>query len=294
VLNFGRHMKFGRELGMAVGLGETLDLSNTLGGGVEKETAIAAVAELLKGCSWLTTLILYASGCDDANKLKDAGITQLCSAIKANKETKLATLDISSNNMSLHGVNAVASMLSVSASLIRLSVSYNDLHGSGAAFGKALKLSSSLEQLEMYSCNLGPDDGDGLAAGIAASRSLLCLDLRDNKLRLEGVQPLAVALMANSVLTRLDLSLNGLEGSGEVLGEALKANSSLKVLGLYGCSLGPEDGKGLAGGIAACASLTGCDIRRNPFGVEGRAALCKAGPPNLKVWMEFHGKSARE
>ena len=45
--------------------------------------------------------------------------------------------------------------------------------------------------------------------------------------------------------------MNNIKGSGEALGEALKANKSLKELNLEFCSLGPEDGKGLAGGVKA-------------------------------------------
>ena len=49
---------------------------------------------------------------------------------------------------------------------------------------------------------------------------------------------------------------NEIGGSCEALGEALEANSSLKKLDMVGCELEPEDGKGLAGGLAIHASLT--------------------------------------
>ena len=55
---------------------------------------------------------------------------------------------------------------------------------------------------------------------------------------------------------RYSLRENNIKGSGEALGEALKTNSSLKGLDLGFCSLGPEDGKGLAGGMLVNASLT--------------------------------------
>ena len=54
------------------------------------------------------------------------------------------------------------------------------------------------------------------------------------------------------------------------MGEALKANSSLTTLIMYDCSLGPEDGKGLAAGVAASASLTKVRAACSPL------ALCSS------------------
>ena len=69
------------------------------------------------------------------------------------------------------------------------------------------------------------------------------------------------------------LSGNKIKGSGEALGGALKVNSSLKELYMADCGLGPEDARGLAGGIAVHASLTKLDTRVNGLGSEGKAAL---------------------
>ena len=66
---------------------------------------------------------------------------------------------------------------------------------------------------------------------------------------------------------------NNIKGSGAAFGEALKANSSLKELHMQHCRLGPEDAKGLAGGIAVHASLNKLDARANGLGSEGKAAL---------------------
>ena len=46
-----------------------------------------------------------------------------------------------------------------------------------------------------------------------------------------------------------------LTGSGRALGEALKTNSSLEKLEMVNCKLGPEDAKGLAGGVAVNTAL---------------------------------------
>ena len=43
---------------------------------------------------------------------------------------------------------------------------------------------------------------------------------------------------------------NNIKGSGEAFGDAFRANSSLKELTMWGCSLEPEDAKGLAAGLS--------------------------------------------
>ena len=52
------------------------------------------------------------------------------------------------------------------------SVAGNNLKGSGAAFGEALKANSSLKGLGMQQCSLGPEDAEALAAGLAANTTL--------------------------------------------------------------------------------------------------------------------------
>ena len=68
---------------------------------------------------------------------------------------------------------------------------------------------------------------------------------------------------ALSAVLPCSLSFNNIKGSGEALGEALKVNSSLKELRMQECGLGPEDAKGLAGGIAVHGSLTSLDLSKN-------------------------------
>ena len=94
-------------------------------------------------------------------------------------------------------------------------------------------------------------------AGVLPRFSVLqTLDLSDNKLGGEGASELAGWLRGGASLTSLILSHNNIKGSGEALGEALKANTSLKKLEMSNCGLDAEDGKGLAGGLAVHAPLT--------------------------------------
>ena len=64
------------------------------------------------------------------------------------------------------------------------------------------------------------------------------------------------ALLICCAFVPRSVSGNYLKGSGEALGEALKANTSLKKLEMSTCGLDAEDGKGLAGGLAVHAPLT--------------------------------------
>ena len=72
-----------------------------------------------------------------------------------------------------------------------------------------------------------------------------------------------IAGETNNTLTELRIDLGGPLAGGDLsyaadkaLGEALKTNSSLKELNMVNCELGPEDVRGLAGGIAVHSSLT--------------------------------------
>ena len=63
---------------------------------------------------------------------------------------------------------------------MQVNLTHNNLRGSGAAIGEALKTSTSIKKLEMLNCSLGPEDASGLAGGISASASLTMLDARRN------------------------------------------------------------------------------------------------------------------
>jgi len=102
------------------------------------------------------------------------------------------------------------------------------------------------------------------------------LYLYNNQFGVDGARALAAGLAANKTLIELSLNGDKIGGSGEAFGEALKANSSLKELNMDGCSLGPEDGKGLAAGLAANTTLETLDVEYNKLGDEGKAALQEA------------------
>ena len=56
------------------------------------------------------------------------------------------------------------------------SVSYNNIKGSGEAFGEALKANTSLKTFKMIRCSLDANDCKGLAGGLAVHSGLTSLE----------------------------------------------------------------------------------------------------------------------
>ena len=119
----------------------------------------------------------------------------------------------------------IASDLGVRPSLTSLSLRHNfNMKGSGEKIGEALRTSSSLTELDMGFCGLGPDDGKGLAGGIAASGSLMELSIDGNNIGEEGAQAIADALKMNESCALKELVVpDGIENH-----EGLKAACQLR------------------------------------------------------------------
>jgi len=73
---------------------------------------------------------------------------------------------------------------------------------------------------------------------LARNTTLTELDLRCNKITMEGAKSLANLLEANSVLCSLSLAHNAIRSEGAIaLADCLRANRTLKQLNLSGCSI---------------------------------------------------------
>ena len=88
-------------------LGFELELSNRGLGPVEAHVISSLAAQNVA----LTSLLL------GGNSLKDEGISAICEAIQSNKESKLASLDISGNSIGPEGVKKVVAMAAAALSL---------------------------------------------------------------------------------------------------------------------------------------------------------------------------------
>ena len=80
------------------------------------------------------------------------------------------------------------------------SVSFNDITGSGEAFGEALKANTSLKKLDLSYCNLGPEDGKGLASGVGVHASLTECIVHGNKFDKESATLLSKAATEKRVM----------------------------------------------------------------------------------------------
>ena len=115
---------------------------------------------------------------------------------------------------------------------------------------------------------------------VRQSSMLQHLELTQRSVRAEAVKHLALAIADSASLTSLILSENYIKGSGEALGKALNANSSLKELRMHRCGIDAEDGKGIA---VHASSLTSADFSCNQIDPEGAKLLASALTTNASL-----------
>ena len=85
------------------------------------------VAKMLGVNGGLTELSIYG------NWVGDEGVGAICEAIKSNKETKLASLNMGQNSIGPVGAKSVAAMVAVTCTLIECNLSNNDMGEEGKA-----------------------------------------------------------------------------------------------------------------------------------------------------------------
>ena len=104
--------------------------------------------------------------------------------------------------------------------------------------------------------------------------SKLTLYLLQNSIETEFLNLLISTVAFSKILTHLDISFNRLSVEElEMLSVALSANSSLITLGMDNCSINSEGAELLSTGLEENQTLLGLDLRRNPINVNGAAAL---------------------
>jgi Ran GTPase-activating protein (RanGAP) involved in mRNA processing and transport len=252
-----------------------LDLSGK-GVGV---TGALVLANLLPVTGALTTLDL------SFNDLKYEGISAVCKAIKSNKETKLASLNVSGNFIGPVGANAVVAMVAVTGGLTSIDLSRNQLCG-------------------IWTDNKGDPHGTYTTEGITAiitaiddalhvNGGLTSLNLSDNQLcgldryglgtyTADGITAIADALRVNGGLTSINLSENQLCGiwndwtpplwTGQhgtytaegitAIADALRVNGGLTMTNLLRNQLDVESAKMLAE-VAKQKGISLCGIQRD-------------------------------
>ena len=154
--------------------------------------------------------------------LKDEGVSAVCEAIKSNKETKLASLNVKKNGICSIGAIAIAAMVAVTGGLTSLNLSYNQLCGLddlGRGTYTAVGITAIADTLRV---NVG-------LTSLNLSHNQLCgLDqFGSGPYTSEGITAIANALRVNGSLTKMSLTYNELGEEGtKAICEALEQRAS--------------------------------------------------------------------
>jgi len=221
------------------------------------------------------------------NDLKDEGVSAVCEAIKRNKETKLASLNVKENGIGPMGANAVAAMVAVTGALTSINLSNNHLTNFGGdmtgikELAAALGVNGALTVTNLLGNQLDAESAKMLAEVAKQKGISLCGIQRDQTtadFRGKGLKPPDAILLGSDLsqavvtgaLTHLSLVGNeklGDEGV-EALSVAIEQSKSLKTLDLSSDSecqpsskrvstmFGPKGATALAKALAINSSLT--------------------------------------
>ena len=255
------------------------------------------------------------------NDLKDESASAVCEAIKSNKETKLASLNVKKNGIGSIGANAVATMVAVTGGLTSINLSGNHLTKYGTdmtgikELAAALVVNGALTRVDVRSNNIAGDSAEQLSAAILGNlkiemfneipikeiraNSITELDLQWKGIGVEGVMVLAVLIPVMGGLTSIDLSGNTLCGLGwqdgkgiyttegiTAIADALRVNGALTKIDVSWNRFGPEGAKVFADALRVNGGLTALNASHNYLKDEGVSAICKAIQSNKETKLD--------
>ena len=143
------------------------------------------------------------------------------------------------------------------------------------ALGRALRLNTSLKELNLTRSMIGDDGATALGVALQHNTALMVLMLFGNNIGVEGATALGAALQKNSTLMVLDLGGNNIGDEGATaLGEALQRNTSaLTALDFRLNKIGDVGATALGMALQLNTTLTYVNLSMNNIGVEGARAL---------------------
>lgn len=137
------------------------------------------------------------------------GVTYLSQVLKRNRTLKV--LNLAENKLDIQCLVVIAEALKYNQCLETLDLSRNPCGGPGLegiqSLRTAFTLNTALKRLFLSSTQLTSSGAIALAEFLPESRSLLHLDLTDNKLDLAGVMALSRGVQGNWVIRCLDLNI---------------------------------------------------------------------------------------
>eukprot|EP00388_Colpodella_angusta_P044682 GDKK01063689.1.p1 GENE.GDKK01063689.1~~GDKK01063689.1.p1 ORF type:complete len:746 (-),score=73.52 GDKK01063689.1:100-2337(-) len=262
----------------------TLELRNCRIG-PQGATAIGKLLGTLAGCR-LTSLNL------DDNKLRYAGIVEICNGLSTNKQLRL--LSIADNNINAEGGQVLAQTLRVNTTLETLQAGKNYLSESMPALALALCRRGTCARLLDFSTNRinatmcrsmaqvlegnqfyvscltlegNPIGDEGLVALLHAIKGtpVQFLDVSDTNLTSASAPVLADMILLCPLLNSLQIDGNAIGDEGLARVAAAAGDSkTLSALNLEKCGLGPHSVDVLASSIARRRKFRSLALAENP------------------------------
>ncbi|XP_067882419.1 NACHT, LRR and PYD domains-containing protein 3-like [Heterodontus francisci] len=212
----------------------------------------------------------------DSNNLGDSGVKLLSVALR-NPDCKIQKLWLGKNNISDSCAGDLASALSINRSLTFLDLSDNKLGDSGVKLlSEALRNPDcKIQTLELYNNELTASCIEDFAFTLSTNRSLIDLNLSDNKLGDSGVKLLSAVLRnPDSKIQELHLRRVGLSDSCvKDLISLHSTNQSLTFLDLRSNSFTEQSFPALHHLILNCRSLEHIWLLGNQFSSNGKRLL---------------------
>uniref|UniRef100_A0A3Q0SWJ0 NLR family CARD domain containing 3 n=1 Tax=Amphilophus citrinellus TaxID=61819 RepID=A0A3Q0SWJ0_AMPCI len=232
----------------------------------------------------LVNLSKASDGCNNA--IEEEGAQSLAEVLQCNR--KLVSLNIRKNTIAAGGAKRIADALKTNRTLTKLILCSNQLGDKGTvALAEALTVNHTLLSLQLvpspHECsanaffNIVEYDISVHTLWGGACISIFCCSLQENAIGNEGVIFLAEALKTNTSLRILCLQGVSAGTSGAIkMAEALMSNQTLQTLDLRGNTVGMEGAKALANAMKFNRSLKSLNLQENSLGMDGAIFIATA------------------
>ena len=212
------------------------------------------------------------------------GIKAIASAISVS--ASLTSINLRANYIGAEGAKHIAEGIAVSASLTRVDLLSNRFDDTTVLmlldFKKKKTSLLTLCGLELgatavdFSHCLNLYDVKLLAPEIAVSASLTSINLRGNTVGVKGAKYVSKGIAVSASLTSINLSGNDVGDEGATfIAQGISVSASLRSIDLSDNRLDDEAAKHIAEGISVSASLTCIDLGYNRIGEKGAKHIAK-------------------
>ena len=208
--------------------------------------AVKALATSLLQNNTILQRFTLSSIEDIDDGILDDGIIVLVVAALHHNNT-LLELDLSNNEVSGDGVEALATLLQHNSTLQILCLHNCELGPTVSSLAAALHHNNTLQQLILTGIHLRDDDALALSEALTHNKSLHTLHLDNTRITIAGMRHIAKSLKYNKSLTALNLGENHFGDTGvKAIAIALEHNTTLTQLHLQQTDIGDSGVQALA------------------------------------------------